>query len=184
MRYVSVAERQERKEMTEKIMEEPKYESLQQVAEHASKLFVHHEKTNERDAFYSFTMEAMESRDPIYEALSDKMYDMSIDEDSRYEFTVAAIDNILESDVEEADECDVSEWADNDTDVYTSDLTEWLNKSAYNVSYLSAAFEEYGETDGFKALQIAQLKAREEVYQEVMNALSEFVNTGDSDDAD
>lgn len=166
-------------------MEELIYTNLRQVAEHAKTLFKHHEKTEGRNEFYSFTREAIHSPDPIYEALSDKMRDMPMDEDSRYEFTVSAIDNILDGDLEYVEDYDIEviqEWADSDTDVYTSDLTEWLNRSAENVSYLTEALEEYGEKDGFKALQLAQMNAREEVYHEIVDALSKFVGTEESKD--
>lgn len=63
----------------------------------------------------------------------------------------------------------ISEYVDNRTDVYTSDLTEWLHDRNGNVSYLTDALEEHGVKDGFKALQMAQYKAIEELYY---NALS------------
>ena len=44
------------------------------------------------------------------------------------------------------------------------------------MGYLTDALKEYGETDGFKALQIAQMKAREEVYQMVLNVLSGLID--------
>ena len=159
-------------------MEELEFGTLLQVAEYAKKLFKHHEKTEQRNAFYSFTSEAREGHDSVYEALSDGMHDMvkHLDEDSVYEYTVRAIDHVIEGRIKSTDDCDVFEWADSDTDVYTSNLTEWLNRSDWNVGYLTDALKEYGETDGFKALQIAQIKAREEVYQMVLNVLSGLID--------
>ena len=159
-------------------MEELEFGTLLQVAEYAKKLFKHHEKTEQRNAFYSFTSEAMEAHDPVYEAFGDGMHDMAkhLDEDSVYEYTVAAIDHIIDDGIGDTEGCDVYEWADSDTDVYTSDLTEWLNRSDWNVGYLTDALEEYGETDGFKALQVAQLKAREEVYRMVLDVLSGLID--------
>ena len=159
-------------------MEELEFGTLPKVAKYAKKLFKHHEKTEQRNAFYSFTSEAMEAHDPVYEALSGGMHDMvkHLDEDSVYEYTVEAIDHVIEGRIKSTDDCDVFEWADSDTDVYTSDLTEWLNRSDWNVGYLTDALKEYGETDGFKALQIAQLKAREEVYRMVLDVLSGLID--------
>lgn len=107
-----------------------------------------------------------------------------MDEDSVYAFTIQAIDNIIDNHIDDIDDCDVMKWADNDIDVYTSDLTGWLNRSDSNVYYLSEALEEYGETDGFKALQIAQMKAREEIYQMVLEVLSDFIDTDSEDKSD
>jgi hypothetical protein len=56
-------------------------------------------------------------------------------------------------------------------DVYTSGLTEWLNSSNHNVYYLSEAIEN-GAEDGFKALALAQYKAIDEIYSEVLNLLN------------
>jgi hypothetical protein len=63
------------------------------------------------------------------------------------------------------------EWIDGEVSVYTSDLTEWLNDNNSNVYYLTEANEEYGNTDGFKNLQIAQYIAIEEVYNNALNCL-------------
>lgn len=65
----------------------------------------------------------------------------------------------------------ITGWADNETDVYTNGLTEWLSSNNSNVYYLTEASEEYGETDGFKNLQIAQYKAIEELYNNALGCL-------------
>jgi len=57
-------------------------------------------------------------------------------------------------------------------DVYTCDLTEWLNSNNNNVYYLTEALEEYEEKDGFRALALAQYKAIDEIYSEVLNLLN------------
>lgn len=161
-------------------MEKQKFGTLQKVAEYAKTLFVHHEKTEERNAFYSFKSEVIGAHDPVEEALSDSMHSLAryLDEDSVYEFTVETIDHVINGDL--SDDEDISELADSDTDIYTSDLTEWLGRSDWNVGYLTEALEEYGETDGFKALQMAQYKAREEVYSEIFNTLSGLVDEDES----
>jgi len=71
----------------------------------------------------------------------------------------------------------IFEWVDSETDVYTSDLTEWLNSNNNNVYYLTEASEEYSQTDGFKNLQLAQYKAIEEVYNNALSILIEDLKT-------
>lgn len=65
----------------------------------------------------------------------------------------------------------IPEWADSETSVYTHDLTSWLNDNNSNVYYLTEASKEYGETDGFKNLQMAQFKAIEELYNNALVCL-------------
>ena len=70
------------------------------------------------------------------------------------------------------DDC-ISEWTDSETDIYTSNLTEWLNSSNENVYYLTDALQDCGEKDGFKALQLAQYKAIEECFSNALSCLIE-----------
>jgi len=57
-------------------------------------------------------------------------------------------------------------------DVYTGDLTEWLNSNNNNVYYLTEAIDQYEIKDGFRALATAQSLAIDEIYGEVMNLLN------------
>lgn len=77
-------------------------------------------------------------------------------------YTMVSMDDIEEN---------RAEIIDGLVDVYTSDLTSWLNDSNYNVYYLTEALEEMEIKDGFKALQMAQYKAIDEIYSEVVNLL-------------
>lgn len=67
----------------------------------------------------------------------------------------------------EDNRCDI---IDGMVDIYTSGLTEWLNSSNYNISYLSNAIED-GAGDGFQALAQAQYKAIDEIFEEVLNLI-------------
>ncbi|MDA8340237.1 MAG: hypothetical protein M0Z70_13135 [Nitrospiraceae bacterium] len=156
-------------------MQELKFVTLPKVAEQAKKLFKFNERTEQRNAFFSFTAEAIET-DKVCEAFS-RMNDMAkkLDQDSVYEYTVEALDHIIENQIEDVKECDIHNWADKDVDIDTSDLTEWLNRSEGNVEYLTEVLEERGELDGFYALLFAQMKAREEVYLMVLEVLSELI---------
>lgn len=51
--------------------------------------------------------------------------------------------------------------------VYTSDLTAWLNEDDNNVNYLTDALEEFNITDGFQALEMAQLLYKESILYEL-----------------
>lgn len=56
-------------------------------------------------------------------------------------------------------------------DVYTSNLTAWLNEYNDHVYYLTQALEEYGMTDGFQALTVAQSIWLEDIANAVLEAL-------------
>lgn len=53
-------------------------------------------------------------------------------------------------------------------DVYTSDLTEWLNEDIKNVYFLSEALQEFNPIDGFKALSQAQATYKRQILEEVI----------------
>lgn len=99
------------------------------------------------------------------------LYDINMDTDSLYRFSRDCLSDLADQDPKDMDEARslIGEMADNDTDVYTGDLTEWLNASNYNVYYLGEAITEYQPEDGFKALALAQMKAREEIYNKVLD---------------
>ena len=65
----------------------------------------------------------------------------------------------------------ILEWADGETGIYTSDLTEWLNDNNSNVYYLTKVSKKFGETDGFKNLQLAQYTAIEELFNNALGYL-------------
>ena len=67
----------------------------------------------------------------------------------------------------------IFEWVDNEVDVYTSGLTEWLNNNNENVYYLTEVLEENEIKDGFKLLQIAQFKEIDEVFNSALNLMIE-----------
>ena len=66
-----------------------------------------------------------------------------------------------------------SEIVDSLVDVYTSDLTEWLDSNNNNVYYLGEAQKELGiQEDGFKLLAMAQYMAIDEIFSEVIELLT------------
>jgi hypothetical protein len=91
-----------------------------------------------------------------------------------------AISNIV-SDIVDMDE-DLTELDDIrddiseniEADIYTSDLTGWLNSRNSHVEYLTEAIHEFGEpSDGFQLLALAQLMWKREVAEAVIQALDE-----------
>lgn len=161
---------------------ETEFKTLEDAARYARSLFT---KRVIGDG-YAFKPEMVMSEDPVYSALSDMIREhiSNLDEDSIYEYTVDAIDHIIEENMESADDERIDEWADSDTDVYTSDLTGWLNRGNQNVGYQTEALENFGETDGFKVLQQAQMLARQEIYKATVDTLAELINNEDDGSED
>ena len=102
----------------------------------------------------------------IHNAHGDKLPD-----DYCYEFIYEALCTL--SDSEEGNE--EESIYEIEADVYTSDLTDWLNNNNNNVYYLDEVIKEYGnnQQNGFNALMIAQYKAIEELYNNALYLLIE-----------
>lgn len=59
-------------------------------------------------------------------------------------------------------------------DAYTSQLTGWLDSRNSRVYYLGEVMEEYGSfKDGIQLLAVAQLREKEEVFGQVLDALQQ-----------
>lgn len=158
------------------------------IAEHLKNfldIFEYHEKDEERkrEAFYSFSTEAMDRESklyPYYQVISEVLRGIESDEDTRYREANNCIDWIIEN-YEENDTIDdieayeVAEVAESNIDVYTSNLTEWLNRSNYNVYYLTTALESGDVKDGFQALSLAQYYCYEEIYNSVRDTIVTFL---------
>ena len=111
-----------------------------------------------------------ELRDSVRAAHGDRMPD-----DWIYDKYHSVIDALAGYTVENADDLEENraEIVDSLVDVYTSNLTAWLNRHNANVYYLTESQEEYGaQTDGFKILMSAQYKAIDEIASEVISYLS------------
>jgi len=103
--------------------------------------------------------------------------DFDID-DYNYEWFNEAFDYLLEAigETKEIDEA-VSIVEDFEfefeADIYTSDLTKWLNSSAYRPEYLGQAVREMEATDGIGILSMAQYLEKGEIFE---NARRSFVD--------
>ena len=81
----------------------------------------------------------------------------------------------VEEDIEEAInnfEENMFEMCDSMVDVYTSDLTEWLNNRTQNTYYLDEVITE--AEDGFSLLAMAQYRAIEEISSMFLSAIRDF----------
>jgi len=82
------------------------------------------------------------------------------------------LESIMSEDLE-----DIShELVDGQVDVYTSDLTKWLNSRDDRVYYLTEAIEEYDLKDGFKALMTAQYMEIEEIFNLLTQWILDFAD--------
>lgn len=68
-----------------------------------------------------------------------------------------------------------------DADVYTSDLTEWLNENNGHVYFLTEVLEECDCKDGFELLMAAQIRHKEEIYSIIFNMLEEYLKVDEEE---
>jgi len=122
----------------------------------------------EDKCYIAFKPDKIRDVNTEYRALSDIIRAGQTDKDTAYEQVWACLNWLI--DEEPADLNEYHEAIDGEVSVYTSDLTEWLNKSNYNVHYLTEATEE-GVKDGFQALILAQHRAYESIWQSVISLI-------------
>lgn len=156
--------------------------TIREHLENFSDIFEYHKKNEEtkRESFYSFKGEAIKNDNPYYNVISDTIRELQADEDTRYREAKNCIEWLLENYEEnhtivDIENYEVAEVADSNVDVYTSSLTEWLNKSDYNVYYLTQSLENGDVSDGFQALSLAQYYCYEEIYNSVRDAIVNFL---------
>lgn len=97
-------------------------------------------------------------------------------DDHRYEFIEQAVDALAACDDDDAARDSL------EPDIYTSGLTGWLHSRNSRVYYLDEAMREYGPfKDGFQLLAAAQMMEKEEVFQQVLDALREELASREAD---
>ena len=93
-------------------------------------------------------------------------------------FLYNVVDLLNSNDIEDYNELEesitdnISEWTDSETDIYTSNLTEWLNEDISNTYYLDEASKE-GFTENL--LGVAQFKAIEETFYNSIKPLMDYL---------
>jgi len=133
--------------------------TIQEIAKEAE--FYFKQKTrNNGDKFYVLGDGRPEwLRDLVYDAHNDTLPD-----DFIYKFIWESIVSIMED----------GEDAYVEGDIYTSDLTSWLNSNNGRVSYLTMALEELEEEkNGFNLLGYAQKLEKDEVFHSVLKSLED-----------
>jgi len=138
--------------------------TIQSVATEINKQFEYKERTD-GTKYYCLKDEHPEwMRELIHAVHGDKLPD-----DTTYEFIADAVD-ILSELSEQATEDDARDRiSEIEADVYTSDLTGWLNRRNDHVYYITQALDEFGPfDDGFKLLATAQYLHKQEVANDVL----------------
>jgi hypothetical protein len=126
-----------------------------------------HERTRaDGSTFYSFDDSARDT----YQDLAQAAHDGGdiLPDDYRYLFMRDALEAIAEAGEGEDLDDAIRDAADRDTDIYTHDLTSWLDSRNDRTEYVDEAMGEDGATSVFQALQLGQYHEREEVYSAVL----------------
>ena len=104
-------------------------------------------------------------------------------DDWRYSIMRDCLSSIADADADESPDDlrdAVTQWADNDTDVYNGELANWLGSNLARGVYVDEAIDEYGwpkERGIYGALALGQLLEREKVYSLLIYALAEHADT-------
>jgi len=112
------------------------------------------------DIFYVF-------KDGVFEEIRDVLFENDFEiNDYYYKWISHAFDKIAEIlDNGKIEDDDLREQLviDLEGDIYLYDLTEWLGDRNSNIYYIDEALS-FGVIDGFQLLQLAQQRAKEDVY--------------------
>lgn len=114
---------------------------LQKVIKEAKSVIEWHDEEGDKDGYYSFTMDAISSENPVYEMLSDYLYNRD-DISTKYGYTMLGdalsdIDEMIENvedgfNVDDLDD-EISVLADGNTPVYNSEILDFISENPYAV---------------------------------------------------
>lgn len=114
---------------------------LRKVIEEAKSVIEWHDEEGDKAGYYSFTIEAISSKNPVYEMLSDYLYNRD-DISTKYGYTMLGdalsdIDEMIENveddfNVDDLDD-EISERADSNTPVYNSEILDFISENPYAV---------------------------------------------------
>lgn len=147
----------------------PKTKSIKDEAAKYLDLLEEHEDKKKDRKWISFKLEVI-GKDKRYLKLSEIMHKIECSEDFVYKQVWRCLNWL----VDEAPESDVPiedallDTIDGKVDIYTANLTKWLNQSPSHVYYLTEVLEDSDIKDGFQLLGLAQYRAIEEIWREVM----------------
>jgi len=151
-------------------METTTLKQIKQLAGEWRDLFEYNPRPDS-PGYYSFKMTVIRENLDSYNTLSDLIHNSNTDEDSTYRWVNEALEACADIDADNEDALD--EVLDRlEPDIYTDELTTWLDRSTNNIEYLTEAVNEYGAVEsGTALLQMAQTIAMREVYQNVLEGL-------------
>lgn len=159
----------------------------QQKAQELFNLFEH--KTNAKGEIY-LCLEDRAQTHPSYSTLLNLIYDSGLSENFSYQQVYESLELIANIDAEELglDGDRYEEYIEErinemESDIYTSNLTAWLNESINHVACLQEALEELASnasneinpSTAFDLLALAQYMAKTEVARNVNNALNQLI---------
>jgi len=131
----------------------------------------------EGDLFYSFKIEHIRDNSKCYKVLSDSMEGLSCDEETQYMqmyYCLEALNEHAFKIIEDLKEFDYMELVE--ADIYTSDLTKWLNKSNLNVGYIEHV-EDKNDLNGFDILSKAQYLCHYDIWSAVIYAIIDHLES-------
>ena len=153
-----------------------KIHKIKSIKDEAAKyldLFERQENKEKDRRWIAFKGDVIMSGNEHYEKLSEVMRKIECSEDFVYEQTWNCLSWLVDGVLEDPDEIEdmLLEAIDREVDIYTSDLTGWLNKSVWHVYYLGEALKLGSAEDGFQLLMRAQYCAIEEVWREIIHLI-------------
>lgn len=152
----------------------PKTKSIKDEAAKYLDLLEEQEDKKKDRKWISFKLEVI-GKDKRYSKLSEIMHRIECSEDFVYEQVWRCLNWL----VDEAPGNDVLiedallDTIDGEVDTYTANLTKWLNQSPSHVYYLTEVLEDSDIKDGFQLLGLAQYRAIEEIWREIVSLIME-----------
>lgn len=140
-------------------------------------------ETKTRDSGEKFVCNT-DDADPDLSAMARECHGDMLPDDFVYETIVEAFEAFEYANLDDSGDADRSSVMDEiEADVYTSDLTAWLNSNNNRVYYLGQVQEEFGACeDGFKLLSMAQYLEKREIYEHVKEFLDEKYDEQEEDE--
>jgi len=133
---------------------------------------------------YGFKLELIGGSNEYYKVLSGAIQSLTaVSSSSKYRYMQAILEDMIE--LEEGIESvksfqilleeDLDAAVEGRIDIYTSDLTEWLNESNGHVHYLTEALEDLQFKDGHHVLANAQRKCIRDVFEIVSLSVIDYM---------
>lgn len=145
------------------------------------------EKVGKQAIIYLREKEGEENRDFEFYAEADKFImsiasAMNVGVTETFLLTIsdiaeAMIDILQDAETEQAEELkELFEEIGLEVDIYTADLTGWLNEDIHNICFLSEAIKGFNPESGFDALSTAQFLYKREIFTEFLNQIFKEVD--------